>query len=245
VESPNTARATLVVVPAWNEESSIELVVSELLEHGFDVVVVSDGSTDATVTKARKCGAHVIELPINLGVGGALRAGFRYATAKDYALIVQCDADGQHPAEEIRVLLDAQARTGAHLVIGSRFADGGTFETSRIRRLAMWLLAYLAGRITHVKLTDVSSGFRVFSRPLFQEFAREFPSAYLGDTFEAVISAGRANYRLQEVAVTMRQRMHGESTATTTSAVRFLVRVLLVVIFRIEFRIKPFDEKRE
>jgi len=232
-------RETLVLVPAWNEEASVGLVVRDLLDHGHAVLVISDGSTDQTAYVARASGAQVLELPINLGVGAALRAGFRYALARGFDRVVQCDADGQHPVGQIKTLLDAQSLSGAHLVIGSRFADGGDFETSQIRKLAMRILAVMARRITSYQLTDVSSGFRVISRDLYAEFVHEFPSAYLGDTFEAVISAGRGGYVIQEVPVVMKQRIHGKSTASTISAIKFLLRVILVVMLRIETRIQP------
>ncbi len=235
-----TDKTTLVVVPAWNEEASISSVVSGLIANGYAVLVVSDGSTDDTSIKASRAGARVVNLPVNLGVGGALRAGFRYAVSHGMERVVQCDADGQHPVEEIAGLLNAQSRSGAHLVIGSRFAANGTYEVSRVRKLAMWILAAIARRSTGVPLSDVSSGFRVFSQPLLGEFAREFPSAYLGDTFEAVIAAGRAGYSIYEVPVSMRHREHGTSTASTVGAVKFLVRALLVVLLRIEVKVRPF-----
>jgi len=228
----------LVVVPAWNEEASIASVVSGLVGHGYAVLVVSDGSTDATAALARDSGAKVVDLPVNLGVGGALRAGFRYAVDNGYGAVIQCDADGQHLAEEIMALLDARERSGAHLVIGSRFADNGAYEISFFRKIAMNILAFIARRSTGTYLSDVSSGFRVISEPLLSEFAREFPSAYLGDTFEAVISAGRAGYTIQEIPVSMKQREHGTSTASTLSAIKFLVRVLLIVSLRIEVKIR-------
>lgn len=235
------ADRVLVVVPALNEEATIAGVVAGLVGHGFDVLVVSDGSTDTTAEKARDAGARVVELAVNLGVGGALRAGFRYAVDHGYDAVVQCDADGQHPVEQVRGLLDAQAGTGAHLHIGSRFAANGTFETSMVRKFAMRILAAIARRSTGVRLTDVSSGFRVFSQPLLGEFARDFPSAYLGDTFEAVISAGRGGYTIAESPVSMLQRKHGKSSASTVAALKFLLRALLVVLLRIEVKIRPLS----
>lgn len=233
---------TLVVVPAWNEEASISSVVTGLVANGYEVLVVSDGSTDETALMASRAGARVVNLPVNLGVGGALRAGFRYAVAHGMQRVVQCDADGQHPVEEVAGLLEAQSRSGAHLVIGSRFAANGTYEISRVRKFAMTILAVIARRSTGVPLSDVSSGFRVFSQPLLGEFAREFPSAYLGDTFEAVIAAGRAGYSVHEVPVSMRHREHGTSTASTIAAVKFLVRALLVVFLRIEVKVRPLTD---
>ena len=117
-------RSVLVVVPALDEEATVGHVVARLRAARFDCLVVDDGSADATARVAADAGAHVVRLPVNLGVGGALRCGFRYAVDHGYQMVVQCDADGQHLPEEIDALLDAQAATGAHLVVGSRFLDG-------------------------------------------------------------------------------------------------------------------------
>src|SRR4051794_36131666 len=127
----------LVVVPAWNEERSVGSVVSDVRALGFDVLVVDDGSRDATSAVARERGAMVVRLPVNLGVGAALRCGFRYARERDYSGVIQCDADGQHPPEGIPVLIEAQASSGAHMVIGSRFAADDPYVVGRLRRAVM------------------------------------------------------------------------------------------------------------
>ena len=233
----------LVVVPAWNEGASVGTVVAGLREHGHDVVVVDDGSTDATAAAARAGGATaVVSLPVNLGVGGALRCGFRYAVDHGYDLVVQCDADGQHPPDQVGRLLDAQAATGAHLVIGSRFlgveagmAVGGN------RRLAMRVLARIASRAAGRPITDASSGLRAIARPLLDEFARSYPVHDLGDTFEAIVVAGRAGYRVEEVAVTMAPRETGRSSAGALAALAFLARALVVSLGGLGFEVRRAD----
>src|SRR5688572_10980193 len=137
----------LVVVPPWNEAATVDRVVREVRAAGFDALVVDDGSTDDTAAISRRAGAVVVRLPVNLGVGGALRCGFRYAVAHGYDAAVQCDADGQHSAELIQRLIDEANRTGAHLVIGSRFhPDADGFSVGHVRGLVMRLLARSASR---------------------------------------------------------------------------------------------------
>jgi glycosyltransferase involved in cell wall biosynthesis len=232
----------LVVVPAWNEEASVAAVVAELRRHGYDVAVVDDGSTDETAARARGAGATVLSLPVNLGVGGALRCGFRYAVEHGYDVVVQCDADGQHPAAEIAAVLEAQAGTGAHLVIGSRFrGDEPGMAVTGNRRLAMRLLARIASRAAGRPITDASSGLRVIARPLLDEFARSYPVHYLGDTFEAIVVAGRAGYRVEEVAVTMAPRQAGQSSARPLAALVFLGRAVIVSLGGLGFEVRRAD----
>lgn len=232
----------LVVVPALNEEATVGDVVTDLRAHGYDVAVVSDGSTDATAARARAAGAAVLALPVNLGVGGALRCGFRYALDRGYDAVVQCDADGQHPADQIAAVLEAQAATGAHLVIGSRFlgADPG-MDVGGNRRFAMRVLARIASRAAGRPITDASSGLRCIARPLLDEFARSYPVHYLGDTFEAIVVAGRAGYRVEEVAVTMAPRASGTSSARPLAALAFLGRALVVSLGGLNFPVRPHD----
>ncbi|MEI6571727.1 MAG: glycosyltransferase family 2 protein, partial [Actinomycetes bacterium] len=183
-------RDTLVVVPAYNESAAVGDVVRALLDAGLDCVVVDDGSKDNTAEVARSAGAHVVVLPLNLGVGGALRCGFRYAVDRGYTRVVQCDADGQHPPSEIVRLLEVQAQESAHLVIGSRFLDGSSdYEIGRARRLMMRVLSGIIKRSSGLRLNDTTSGFRCIAEPLLSEFSVSYPVHYLGDTFEAALVA--------------------------------------------------------
>jgi glycosyltransferase involved in cell wall biosynthesis len=217
----------LVMVPAFNEQASVRAVLEQLQVHGFHVVLISDGSTDATATIGRTCGVHVLELPINLGVGGALRAGFKFARRQGYLAVVQVDADGQHPVEEIEDLVRASNETGAHMVIGSRFiGDGSPMKVTGIRRVAMWVLARSASAAANERITDSTSGFRLIREPLLEQFSLQFANNYLGDTYESVVSAGRAGYRIIEIPAGLRERKNGESTASTGSAVRFTIKGL-------------------
>ena len=233
-----TKSEVLVVIPAFNEEATVAQVISGVQAEGFAVVVVNDGSTDATAALSRSAGADVLSLPLNAGVGGALHTGFRFAVAHGYRAIIQCDADGQHPSKHLTDLLDAANHYDADIVIGSRFkSDTKSMEISSTRKLAMSCLAIIASYATKHKITDATSGFRIITQPLLREFAESFPTYYLGDTFEAVVVAGRAGYNVIEIGAPIAPRMSGSSTSTSARSVGLIAKSLFVVVFGLHFRI--------
>jgi glycosyltransferase involved in cell wall biosynthesis len=234
----------LIMVPAFNEQDSVGEVLDQLSRCHFEYLLISDGSSDLTARLGRAQGARVLELPINLGVGGALRAGFKFAQRNGYKAVVQIDADGQHPVDEIENLIQAANEHGAHMVIGSRFLmDAMTMEVSRMRRLAMRVLSRSATSATGTKITDSTSGFRLIQQPLLGQFAQQFANNYLGDTYESVISAGRGNYKVIEIAAGLMPREHGESTASTGSAVRFTLKGLGVATLGLHKRLSPAERQ--
>ena len=236
--------SVLILVPALNEQDSVLKVLEELKLHSYETLLISDGSTDGTALVGRAFGVRVLELPINLGVGGALRAGFMFASKHGYQAVVQIDADGQHPVDEIKNLIQAANEHSAHMVIGSRFLmDEMTMEVSRMRRLAMKVLSRSASSATGTKITDSTSGFRLIQQPLLGQFAQQFANNYLGDTYESVISAGRGNYKVLEIAAGLMPREHGESTASTGSAVRFTLKGLGVATLRLHKRLSPAERQ--
>lgn len=236
--------SVLILVPALNEQDSVLKVLEELKLHSYETLLISDGSTDGTALVGRAFGVRVLELPINLGVGGALRAGFMFASKHGYQAVVQIDADGQHPVDEIKNLIQAANEHSAHMVIGSRFLmDEMTMEVSRMRRLAMRVLSRSATSATGTKITDSTSGFRLIQQPLLGQFAQQFANNYLGDTYESVISAGRGNYKVIEIAAGLMPREHGESTASTGSAVRFTLKGLGVATLRLHKRLSPAERQ--
>ena len=233
-----TERDVLILVPAFNDAASIGDVIKELTMHSYDILVISDGSTDATAQIARASGARVLDLPINLGVGGALRAGFRLAVTENYGAVVQVDADGQHPANEITDLITAANEHQAHMVIGSRFISSGTsMQVGLTRRMVMRVLARSSSKATGITITDTTSGFRIITQPLLAKFAQSFPTNYLGDTYEAVVAAGRAGYKVVEIPAALRKRSAGESTASIAQSVRFTLKGLVVALLRLHPRI--------
>jgi len=218
----------LVAIPAFNEAETITSVVSAVVGAGYDCVVIDDGSVDATGARARAAGATVLPLSVNLGVGGGLRCAFRYAVYHGYSRVVQCDADGQHPVDQIERLVAAAERGPHALVIGSRFAEGGSsFPVRGLRRWAMLTLASRVTRAAGKPFTDTSSGFRCISEPLLGQFARDYPRHYLADTFEALLIAARAGYPIDEVAVDMKARQGGVASASSLKSTGYLARALL------------------
>jgi glycosyltransferase involved in cell wall biosynthesis len=216
----------LVVIPAFNEEANVAAVITDVKREGYDALVVDDGSTDRTGEVAELAGAVVLRLPVNLGVGGALRCGFRFAVVNGYATVVQCDADGQHDPGEIPQLLETMEDRHAELVIGSRFTAGRPRDVGLGRRLAMAQLARTASRETGAQITDATSGFRAIGGRLLGSFAANYPSEYLSDTVEALARAGRGGYTVAEVAVRMRPRSSGVSSASTVTSIWHVIRVM-------------------
>ncbi|MFC0675642.1 glycosyltransferase family 2 protein [Brachybacterium hainanense] len=220
----------LVIVPAWNEEATVGSTVLELREvvPGADVLVVDDGSTDATGARAAAAGAGVLTLPYNLGVGGAMRAGYRYARRFGYERAVQVDADGQHDPREIPRLLAGLER--ADISIGSRFADRGAYEVRGPRRWGMILLAVVVSRLAGTRLTDVTSGFRATGRRGIEQYCRCYPTEYLGDTVDSLVVALRSGLTATQVGVHMRPRQGGTPSAHPVQAAGYLLRSLLALL---------------
>ena len=199
----------LVVLPAWNEAASLPAVLNEIHSHLPDVgvVVVNDGSADATSAVARAHGVQVLDLPFNIGVGGAMRAGFRFALANNFDAVVQVDADGQHDPRNVPALLAQLA--DADIVIGARFAERGKHDVRGPRRWAMRVLAGVLSRMARTRLTDTTSGFRASGPRAIRMFAVHYPAEYLGDTIESLVMAMRNGLTVTQVGVSMRERQAG------------------------------------
>jgi glycosyltransferase involved in cell wall biosynthesis len=231
----------LVIVPAWNEQETLPAVLAELRESvpTADVLVVSDGSTDATAQSARAAGARVLELPINLGVGGAMRAGYRYALRNDYDLTVQLDADGQHNPADIPLLLGTIAAEQADVVIGARFAGVGSYSARGPRRWSMRVLAAALSRVTRTRLTDSTSGFKACDRRAIRLFSANYPAEYLGDTVESLVIAARAGLTVRQVGVAMRPRAGGTPSHSPLKAGVFLVRAVFAFLIALSRPTEP------
>ncbi|MBM3672178.1 MAG: glycosyltransferase family 2 protein [Actinobacteria bacterium] len=237
--SDHAGREVVVVIPAHDEAATVGDVVQAVRDHGMPVVVVDDGSTDETGELALRAGATVLRLPINLGVGAALRCGFRYAAERGYEIAVQCDADGQHDPASVQALVQAMRDEHAHLVIGNRFGTSDSFDIPGPRRFVMRILARVASRSAGTRIDDATSGFRAVRTPLLQEFADRYPAQYLGDTFEVLVASARAGYRVVSTPALIRERQGGVRSAGTAASLAFLVRALLVVVLRIGTRYRP------
>ena len=218
-------------MPAFNEEESVRAVVLEVFEKlpGITCLVVNDGSGDSTTAEARAAGALVAELPFNLGVGGAMRVGFRYALDHGFDNVVQVDADGQHDPAGVHALL-SRLET-ADLVLGARFAGEGDYSVKGPRRLAMLMLSRFLSRTAHTKLTDTTSGFRLSGPRAVRLFAEHYPAEYLGDTIESLVMAARAQCVIAQVPVAMRVRSGGRPSHHPIKAAVYLARAVLALLF--------------
>lgn len=218
----------MVLVPALNEQDSVGRVVTAARSAlGADVVVVDDGSSDATADVARRSGAIVLSLPFNVGVGGAIRTGLRFALERGYERVVQLDGDGQHDAHEAGRLLGVLDPERVDLVVGSRFAAG--YHVSMARRGAMGLLAWMVSRQIGTRLTDVSSGFRAMGRRAIVTLAPCYPVDYMSDTVEALLLAHDAGLAVREEPVRMEQRRAGRPSAGRALSLYHLLRIGLVL----------------
>lgn len=222
---------TLIVMPAFNEEEAVGDVVREVLAAlpGVRCLVVNDGSTDHTTEVARTAGATVIELPVNLGVGGAMRLGFKYALIHGLDNVVQIDSDGQHDPANVLALLDRL--DSADLVIGARFAGEGDYDARGPRRWAMRVLAAILSRVARTKLTDTTSGFKASGPRAVRLFANHYPAEYLGDTIEALVIAARAGCVVVQVPVAMRPRAGGVPSHNPFRAAAYLGRAFIALGF--------------
>jgi glycosyltransferase involved in cell wall biosynthesis len=226
----NAAARVLVIVPAWNEEKSVDRTVREIraTNPGVDVLVVDDGSGDRTAERALQAGARVARLPFNLGVGGAMRTGYRYAQRHDYDVAVQIDADGQHDPQFLPTLLDRLDT--ADIVIGARFArEGDSYRVRGPRKWAMVLLAAVLSRIGRTRLTDTTSGFRVANRRAIAVFAAHYPAEYLGDTVESLVIAIRTGCVVTQVPVDMRVREAGQASQSPLRSTIYLLRAVVAL----------------
>lgn len=228
---PTPLERTLIVLPAFNEEESVRKVVLEVFAKlpGVTCLVVNDGSRDATIAEAVCAGALVARLPFNLGVGGAMRVGFRYALDHGFDNVVQVDSDGQHDPAGVVALV--AALDSADLVLGARFAGEGDYAVSGPRKWAMVLLSSFLSRTAHTRLTDTTSGFRASGPRAVRLFAEHYPAEYLGDTIESLVIAARAKCVIVQVPVAMRPRAGGVPSHHPIKAAAYLGRACLALVF--------------
>jgi glycosyltransferase involved in cell wall biosynthesis len=227
--SADLAPRRIAIVPAFNEEANIGRVIDELnaFDPGFEVVVISDGSVDRTAQVAAEHGAYVVQLPFNLGIGGAVQTGFRFAWENGYELAVRCDGDGQHlPAELPKVLAPVLAGQ-ADIVVGSRFHDDDGYRSSPVRRIGIRVLAIVVSLIARQRVTDTTSGFQALNRKALALFAADYPHDY--PEVEGMVMTIQHRLRLVEVPVQMREREHGQSSITALRSIYYMAKVLLAL----------------
>jgi glycosyltransferase involved in cell wall biosynthesis len=237
-------RRRIAIVPALNEEGTVGTVIDEILafDPGFEVLVVDDGSVDRTAAVAAARGAHVLRLPFNLGVGGAMQAGFRYAWERGFDLAVQLDGDGQHDSSQLPAILAPVLEDEADLVVGSRFSGDAAYRAGVFRRIGIRVFARTISLIVGQRVTDATSGFRAVGRRGICLFARDYPHDY--PEVEATVMAFRHRLRLLEVPVQMRQRSAGRSSINRQRSIYYMAKVLLAVFVGLFRRSVLVDEER-
>src|ERR671918_217908 len=234
--APAASLKRVAIVPAHNEEGSIAAVVREIraFDPGLEVVVVDDGSVDRTAALAAEAGAHVVRLPFNLGIGGAVQTGFQYALQHGFQLAVRLDGDGQHDPRELPRLLEPLLAGEADIVVGSRFAArDGHYRAPLARGLGIRLFASIVSLLVGQRVTDTTSGFQALNRRGIALFAADYPHDY--PEVEATVMVVKNRLRLKEVRVAMREREHGRSSINALRSIYYVLKVslaLFVGVFR-------------
>ncbi|HEU4963981.1 MAG TPA: glycosyltransferase family 2 protein [Bacilli bacterium] len=220
----------LVIIPAYNEEGSIGDVIRNIraVSANIDVVVINDGSKDLTVEVAQAAGATVVDLPFNLGIGGAMQTGYLYAYQNDYDIAIQTDADGQHDPSYIPNLIRPIVDGEVNFVVGSRYVEKTTYRSSAMRRVGMIFFANLIRLVTKRRVTDPTSGFRAADRNIIRMFADYYPVDY--PEVEVLVHIARNGYSFKEISVEMSARQAGRSSITPLKSIYYMVKVGLAVM---------------
>jgi glycosyltransferase involved in cell wall biosynthesis len=220
----------LIIIPAFNEALNIGRVLNDIKTHApdLDVIVVDDGSTDSTADVAAQCNTDVLRLPHNLGIGGAMQAGYKYAERKGYEMAVQFDGDGQHRADQLEALITPIIHGAADFAIGSRFLGEKAYQGQFARLFGIKILSRVVSLLVGRRITDPTSGFRAANRKVMAFFTRNYPDDYPEP--EAVVLLHRAGFRTIEVPVLMRERLSGSSSITSVKAFYYMVKVLLAIM---------------
>lgn len=223
---------TLIVIPAYNEQNNILGVIADVRCHleGADILVINDCSVDATAERARLADdVKIIDLPYNLGIGGAVQTGFKYARANGYDYMVQIDGDGQHLPAEVGKLTAVMDETGCDMVIGSRFLDVASFCPSWQRRMGIKVFYHLFRLLLDITVTDSTSGFRLYNRRSIDVLARYYPSDYPEP--DAIVLLRKHGLGIAEVGVAMRARESGRSSITAIKSPYYMAKVILSILF--------------
>lgn len=228
----------LIIIPAYNEEKNIEKVVDNIIQNypNYDYIIVNDGSKDATKDICINRGYEVLNLPINLGIGGAVQTGYKYAKDKEYDVAVQIDGDGQHDIAYLGEMLPFLESGEIDIVIGSRFIDKEGFQSSVARRTGIKLLSALIFMSTGCKIRDVTSGFRVVNKKFIDIYSKYYPADYPEP--EAIVAAIMHRGKIKEYPVVMRERESGKSSINFIKSIYYMIKVsLAIIVCRISYGI--------
>lgn len=225
-----TTNKVLIIIPAYNEVENIRDVIFSIKKEVpyADIVVINDGSADATSRVAKGLGVLVIDLPYNMGIGAAMQTGYMYAADKGYDIALQVDGDGQHPPDQIQKVISPVIEGKADIVIGSRFLGEGEYVPSLARSIGIKTFSRMLSLITRQRVTDPTSGFRAVNKDVIRFYARDYPEDY--PEVEAVALLHKAGFRIAEVPVRMQARVWGKSSITYLRAFYYMVKVSLAVL---------------
>lgn len=220
----------LVIIPAFNEEGNLEKTINDIKENapGFDYVIINDCSTDGTLAMCRRHGFSYLNLPVNLGIGGAVQTGYRYAYYHGYDIAVQFDGDGQHSASYLPEMVEQMKKTESDMMIGSRFITKEGFQSSSLRRFGIRYFSLLIKILTGKKITDPTSGMRMVNRKLMEKFTDEYPKDYPEP--ESVVTILSERYRVTEIPVIMNEREEGNSSISLTNGAYYMIKVSFAML---------------
>lgn len=219
----------LIIIPAFNEEKNLEELLIKInnICPQYDVLVINDCSKDNTSAICKKCNVKVVDLPVNLGIGGAVQTGYKYALRENYDIAVQVDGDGQHNPSFIQPLVN-EVLNGSNLCIGSRFIDKQGFQSSAARRFGIKYFSVLIKLLTRQEVTDPTSGARACDKKVIKYFADSYPKDYPEP--ETIVKLKKENLRISEIPVVMNERKEGTSSITIIKSVYYMIKVSLAII---------------
>lgn len=220
----------LIIIPAFNEESNIEKTVTAIEKNaqGFDYVIINDCSGDHTRKICEQNGYNIVNLPINLGIGGAVQTGYKYALEHGYDVAVQVDGDGQHDPEFLNKMAEHLMKNGLDMVIGSRFIEKEGFQSSKLRRIGIVFFSVLIKILTGKRITDPTSGLRMVGRNVMSLFAVDYPRDYPEP--ESVVAVIRRGMKVEEIPVIMKERSGGVSSISLKKSVYYMIKVTLAIL---------------
>ena len=220
----------LVIIPAFNEEGNLEKTIKDIKDNApdFDYVIINDCSTDKTLEMCRRHGFSYLNLPVNLGIGGAVQTGYRYAYYHGYDIAVQFDGDGQHSASHLEDLVTTLIDTESDMVIGSRFIEKEGFQSSGLRRIGIKYFTGLIKLLTGKKITDPTSGMRMVNKKLLEKFTDEYPKDYPEP--ESVVTILSEKYKVTEIPVVMNEREEGVSSISLKNSVYYMIKVSFAIL---------------
>ena len=220
----------LVIITAFNEEGNLEKTIKDIKDNApdFDYVIINDCSTDKTLEMCRRHGFSYLNLPVNLGIGGAVQTGYRYAYYHGYDIAVQFDGDGQHSASHLEDMVTTLIDTESDMVIGSRFIEKEGFQSSGLRRIGIKYFTGLIKLLTGKKITDPTSGMRMVNKKLLEKFTDEYPKDYPEP--ESVVTILAEKYKVTEIPVVMNEREEGVSSISLKNSVYYMIKVSFAIL---------------